>query len=81
MKFSGYLLSDDATERAKELAELFCGLEAEKQAIFFNEVAIASRRWDRRRIFQWRYLQRDLSADGKRVIDELSVHTSDEVTS
>lgn len=75
-KWTGYLLSSDQNEHAKELAELFCVLHSEDQALFFNEVAIWSRKWEGDRVFQWRDMQRGLSADGKRVIDELSEHTS-----
>lgn len=77
-EIKGYLVSLDKIERAKQIAKLFCGLSSDAQAAFFNEVAINSRTWPKERIFQWRYIQCDLSADGKRVIDELKDHTDNE---
>lgn len=75
---NGFLISTDKDEWPKQLAELFCGLFADQQAAFFNEVAIISGAWDGPCEVQWRSMQEHLSVGGKRVVDEMSEHTSDE---
>jgi hypothetical protein len=75
---TGFLISADKDEQPKQLAEMFCKLFADQQAAFFNEVAVISGAWDVPREIQWRYMQDHLSVGGKRVVDEISEHTSDE---
>lgn len=75
---NGFLISADKDEQPKQLAELFCKLFADQQAAFFNDVAVIASAWNSAREFQWRGMQPHLSADGKRVVDEISDHTGDE---
>ena len=82
-KFEGYLLSLDREARAYEIAHHFCALDSEHQAQFFNNIALISDVWKvlpegRNRVFQWRDMQRFLSPDGKRVIDEFKDHTDED---
>lgn len=46
-----------------------------KQAEFFNELARLSSAWDEPRVMQWRYMEKDLTVDAARMLEEMADHT------
>jgi hypothetical protein len=75
----GYIIPSDPDDRCdipKLLAEMFCSLNSEYQAVFFDRIAeIDEGDWERHGIFQWRAMQGDLTGRAKRVIDDIKNHT------
>lgn len=71
---AGTLISSDESVPAA-LAKMFCNLTSEKQAEFFNSVAVISSTWEASAALQWRYMQSDLSEKGSRLIEEIYEHT------
>ena len=53
-----YLVPTDRRDQPKLLAELFCGLNSEGQAQFFDRIAeIDKEFWGGKGVFQWRHMQ------------------------
>lgn len=74
-----YLIPTDRRNQPNLLAELFCGLNSEGQAQFFDRVAKIDREhWQRKGVFQWRSMQSDLTEDARQVIVDMYEHTSEE---
>ena len=74
-KIAGILLPTNPDSQAYDLAELFCNLFADQQAVFFNRIAELSNKWPTDASFQWRSMQEHLSPEGKQVIDAMKEHT------
>jgi len=74
-----YLIPLDNKKQAVYLAELFCSLGSDQQAKFFDRVAeIDKEHWDGKGVFQWRYMQKDLSSRARQTIVDMYEHTSEE---
>jgi hypothetical protein len=73
-----YLVPINRRDQPKLLAELFCGLDSEGQAQFFDRVAQIDREHSEGKgVFQWRSMQVDLSDRANQVIVDMYEHTRD----
>jgi hypothetical protein len=75
---SGYIIPERKDEWPKPLAQLFCSMDSEQQALFFDEVAeIDEKHFNRKGVFQWRHMMNFLTDRAKRTIDEIKDHTDE----
>jgi hypothetical protein len=72
---SGLHISDDE-ERSDAIATIFCSMNSEDKAKFFNRVSVISRDWKHMSIFQWRQMEEHLTESGKLTIRDLYEHTT-----
>lgn len=74
----GYMIPFPKHMQPKLLAELFCGLDSEGQAQFFDRIAeIDKENWEGKGVFQWRSMQVHLSDRANQVIRDMYEHTND----
>lgn len=57
------------------LAQKFADSGSIKQAEFFNALANIVKQWEVSHVFQWRYMQENLTADGKALLNDMKDHT------
>jgi len=76
-KFEGFLIPSDA-HMPSMLANWFIEMKSDEQAYFFNVVGKKSSEWEAMPQMQWRYMQDELSRDGKDVLRDMYQHTRDD---
>lgn len=71
-----FIEADD--DLALALTYLFCGMTADRQAQFLHNVEVISSEWKASAVFQWREMERDMSPEAHKLLNDMLEHTTPE---
>lgn len=74
-EFDGYFIPADPDKHPKALAELFCRMMADEQAVFFNTVQCLSSEWPNDAAFQWRAMEKHVTPETRQMFKDMYDHT------